>query len=262
VRKTTPAKTHFTLHKSRYASNILGRQIRIQKLRQRRIAIPLRQHNTPIHLRNIRRLQPRHLIRLLQPLLPRQTARRDIPVLHPLDAPGDRNSLPQRLGKRLVVLVTGKSNALGVEARQVPVPALGQGGGGPVGGVEDDVGGGEAELQGQLGVGEEDDGAHEEQSGGEGDEAVGRGADVVDALLWVPVELAGDVLVAFDNHEGALGVVDDDVGDGDLAGRYALFELEGPAGADADDGGEEGEQQDGEEGHAVFFGDGEDEDGK
>lgn len=148
-----------------------------------------------------------------------------------------------------------------MEARQVPVPALGQGGGGPVGGVEDDVGGGEAELQGQLGVGEEDDGEHEEQRRGEGDEAVGGGADVVDALFRVPVKLAGDVLVAFDDHEGALRVVDDDVGDGDFAGGFALFELEGPAGADADDGGDDREQDDGEEGHAVIFDNGEDEDG-
>lgn len=175
--------------------------------------------------------------------------------MHPLDTLRDGNRLPQRMCKRVVQLAAGEPDPLDAKARQIPVPALRQRGRGPVGGVEDDVGGGEAELEGKLGVGEEDDGEHEEQGRGQGDEAVGGGADVVDAAFRVPVEFAGDVLVAFDDHERALRVGDDDVGDGDFAGRLAFFQLQGPARADADDGGEDGEQQHGEQGHAVLFDD-------
>ena len=175
--------------------------------------------------------------------------------MHPLDTLRDGNRRPQRRRetfKRVAPLPAAvEADLFDVEAREIPVPALRERGRGPVRGVEDDVGGGEAELERGLGIGEEDDGEHEEERGGEGDEAVGGGADAVGAFFRVPVELAGDVLVALDDHEGALRVGNDDVAEGDGARGFALFELKGPAGADADDGAQDGEEEDGEEGHAV-----------
>lgn len=76
------------------------------------------------------------------------------------------------------------------------------------------------------------------------------------ALLGRPIELASDVLVALNNHKGALRVADDDVAIGHFAGSFPLWELEVPFRADADDGGEEGKEEDGEEGHAVVVVDG------
>ncbi len=84
---------------------------------------------------------------------------------------------------------------------------------------------------------------------------------MVDALFRVPVELTGNVFVAFDDHEGALRIADDDVGERDLARGFALFKLEGPAGADADNGGEDRKEDNREEGHAILFDYGNDEDG-
>ena len=86
-----------------------------------------------------------------------------------------------------------------MEARQVPVPALRQGGHGPVGGVEDQVGGRERDLQLQPCVGEEDDAEHEHKGGDEAEDTVSRWADLVKAFLRVPVQLACDLLVALDD---------------------------------------------------------------
>lgn len=61
------------------------------------------------------------------------------------------------------------------------------------------------------------------------------------SYLWGEVEFAGDVFVAFDDEETAVGVADDNITLGDLAFAFGgLGEFEGPFVADAYDRGEAG----------------------
>ena len=197
-----------------------------------------------------------HVLRLRQPFLPRIAHGRHFARADPFNTPRDRNRLPQGLGEGVAPLALGVIHPVDAEVAQIPVPLQGKGGDGPVGGVEDEVCAREADLQGQGGVSEADDAEHEHEGADEGDDAVGHDADAVAAFGRVPVELAGGplaVLLALDDDEGALRVLDHDVGERDGAGGSSLVEGEAPAGTDSDQGGEEGEEEDGEKSHAVFL---------
>lgn len=141
------------------------------------------------------------------------------------------------------------------------MPLRRQRGHNPVRRVEDDVAGREPDLQLELGVTEADDAEHEHEGAEQGDDAVCAGGNEVFAFLRVPVQLARDVLLAADDEEGAVGVLDDDVRGRDGAGRGALLQAELPAIGEANEGREAGEEEGSEQGEAVATVDGEGEQG-
>lgn len=77
----------------------------------------------------------------------------------------------------------------------------------------------------------------------------------------MPIQLTRDRLVTLDDQEGAVGVYDDDMIRGQGPFVAAPAEIEVPAGAVANDGGEEGEEERSQKGEAVGASDGEDEEG-
>ena len=190
---------------------------------------------------------------LVEPAGPGGVDGGDFGDLDPVDGPGDGDGAPEGAREGAAGFVVGRVLPDEVEAGQVPVPLLRQRGDGPVGGVEDQVGGGVADLQRERGVAEEDDAEHEQQGGEEGEQAVHGRFDGVGAGFRVPEELARDLLVALDDQEGAVRVLDDDVAGWHGAGGGPLLELERAAAADADQGRDEREHDGGEQGHAVFF---------
>ena len=141
------------------------------------------------------------------------------------------------------------------------MPLRGQGGHDPVSGVEDHVGGCEGDLEWEGGIGEADDAEHEGYGADEGDDSVGGVAECVLAFFRVPVELPCDVLVAFDDQEGAVGVCDYDVVARDHSFLFPFHEGEVPTAAEADEGGEEGQQYCREQSEAVISTDGETQEG-
>ena len=193
-----------------------------------------------------------HLVaRAAQPLVPSDGIRSDIGTPCPLGLLRDGDSLPEGLGEVHEAVAAGVALLVDAVERDVPMQARRQGGDDPVGGVEDDVGAAPGDLEFDLGVGERDDAEHEQHGAGEGDETVRLQAHHVVAFLRRPVQLARDVLVAFDHVEGAVRVADHNVAGGHLAFGRALRQLERPFRPDADDGGEGGEQDVSHEGHAV-----------
>ena len=198
---------------------------------------------------------------LVEPAVPGGVDGGNFGDFDPVDGLGDGDGAPQSAREAHAGFVVGRVLPDEVKAGQVPVPLLRQRGHGPVGGVEDQVGGGVADLQPERGVAEEDDAEHEQQGGEEGEQAVHGRFDGVDAGFRVPEELARDWLVALDDQEGAVRVLDDDVATRHFAGGGPLLELERAAAADADQGRDEREHDGGEQGHAVFFDHGQHEQG-
>ena len=229
--------------------------VRVQRVAQRLLAVPERQQDVAIRV-PLQRLGGRLAVdlglRFGEPVVPLVRLGRDVRDAGPPGGARDGDGLPQGLGEVVVVVAAGVALHVGVVEGQVPVHGGRQGGDEPVGGVEDDVGGADEDLQGELRVGECDDAEHEQDGAGQRDEAVHLHTHHVVALLRRPVQLAGDVLVAPDHHERPLRVEDDDVAGGDGARGLAAGELQHPFGADADDGGEEGQEDDGEKGHTVL----------
>lgn len=200
----------------------------------------------------------RNLLGLAQPALPRLRRRRDLRNLDPRNALRDGNRFPQRRGKGLIQLPVHILLLLDPEGRQIPVPLRRQRRHRPVRRVQHHVRGREAELQRLRRARQHDDAEHQHQRAEQRDQPVRLHAHVVDACFRGPVQLARDVLVAFDDQEGALRVLDDDVAGRDVACGLADGQLQGPLGAEADEGGEEGEEQGGGQGGAVVVDDRED----
>ena len=132
------------------------------------------------------------------------------------------------------MLTLGVAFRLDAEAAKVPVPALREGGDGPVGGVQDQVGAGVAGLEREGGVAEENDAEHEHQGGEQGEDAVDGHSDDVLALFRMPVELACDLLVAFDDQKCATGIDDHDIGWRNGSFRIAFLQSQLPPVAEPD----------------------------
>lgn len=100
-------------------------------------------------------------LRLLEPARPGLAHGGNLAVFHPLNAPRDGDAAPQGARERLTFLAAGVTFGLDAEATEVPVPALGQGGDGPVCGVESQVCACVAGLKCQRGVAEKYHAEHE-----------------------------------------------------------------------------------------------------
>lgn len=151
-------------------------------------------------------------------------------VEHPVLAPSDGDSPPQRLRERLTFLASEVASAVvdgrSLEAGEVPMPLLGERGDCPVGGIEDQVGGCKTNLQRQAGIAKKNHPEHEHNGSNKAEDAVCWWLNLVVTLLRCEIKLARDLFLAPDNQERAIWVLDDDVGGRHWSIGIAFLQLE------------------------------------
>lgn len=233
---------NFSTSRSR-RSDELGSRGRVQIVGECFLAIPIRKDHRVGLLGHIARVLECDSFRLPQPAIPGFRLRCDLCDLDPGDTLRDSNRFPQRLRERFVPLAVEILFVLDLEGGEIPVPLRWESGDGPVGGVQHQIRGGEAELQRLGRAREEDDTKHQHERSEQGGQSVRLDADVVDAGFRCPVELAGNVFVALDDEEGALRVLDHDVSRWYMTFRLSYRQLQGPLCAEADDSRQKREEQ-------------------